>query len=145
MSTIVWDGNKMLEEHRNFSENLPVAEIIESRTSKSCKDSNILIFIRCNKMEFQDWMEEYIFHIILLQKYEYALYFTIGERRFYQQRKKRDIWGKATKKSNWRQAGTIFQIFGNCFPNQFLHAKRREKTVFQQNPLDPKHLKNSIP
>ena len=130
MSTIVWDGNKMLEEHRNFSENLPVAEIIESQTSKSCKDSNILIFIRCNKMEFQDWMEEYIFHIILLQKYEYALYFTIEERRFYQQRKKKDIWGKATKKSNSRQAGTIFQIFGSCFPNQFLHAKRREKTVF---------------
>ena len=42
-------------------------------------------------MEFQDWMEEYIFHIILLQKYEYALYFTIEERRFYQQRKKKDI------------------------------------------------------
>ena len=81
----------MLEEHRNFSENLPVAEIIESQTSKSCKDSNILIFIRCNKMEFQDWMEEYIFHIIFLQKYEYALYFTIEERRFYQQRKKGDI------------------------------------------------------
>ena len=88
MSTIVWDGNKVLEEHWNFTDNLPVAEIIESQTSKSCKDSNILIFIRCNKMEFQDWMEE-LFHIILLQKYEYALYFTIGERRIYQQRKKK--------------------------------------------------------
>ena len=39
-------------------------------------------------MEFQDLMEEYIFHIILLQQYECSLYFTIGERRSYQQKKK---------------------------------------------------------
>ena len=47
-------------------------------------------------MEFQDWMEEYIFHIILLQQYECSLYFTIGERRFYQQhnnkKKKKGIY-----------------------------------------------------
>ena len=72
-----------------FSDNLPATEIVYSRTSKSCKDSNILIFIRWNKMEFQDLMEEYIFHIILLQQYECSLYFTIGERRSYQQKKKK--------------------------------------------------------
>lgn len=27
-------------------------------------------------------------------------------------------------------AGTIFQLLENCFPNQLLHAKRRESTVF---------------
>ena len=142
MSTIVWDGNKVLEEHWNFTDNLPVAEIIESQTSKSCKDSNILIFIRCNKMEFQDWMEE-LFHIILLQKYEYALYFTIEERRFYQQRKKRDIWGKATKKSNSRQAGTIFQIFlavASQTNSSMQKEERKQSSAKSIGPQTPKKL-----
>ena len=136
----------MLEEHWNFTDNLPVAEIIESQTSKSCKDSNILIFIRCNKMEFQDWMEEYIFHIILLQKYEYALYFTIGERRIYQQRKKKGIYEvKPPRKATQDKLELYSRYFWQLLPKPIPPCKKKIKNSLRQNPLDPKHLKNFIP
>ena len=43
-----------------------------------------------------------------------------------------------------RQDGTIFQIFEKCFPNQFLHAKRREATVFGITHWIPNNIKTSL-
>ena len=43
-----------------------------------------------------------------------------------------------------RQAGTIFQIVERCFPNQFLHAKRWEATIFDITLWIPNIRKTSL-